>query len=480
MKNLHLSLFIAGICIIVLSCSEREKPQPNILFIIADDMNDYGFLKSNEQVIAPHLDAFRKEAITFKHSYCPAPACSPSRSAFLSGLSPHRSGKYYNGSKVWDLPVFQNQETLMEWFQRVGYETYGYGKLFHSDISKERIAKNFPNGTGKGGFGPFPDEDHQVFGRKSRFRGVQAFPDEAFPDVINANAAIAELGKPQEKPFFMMYGLWRPHSPYTSPQRFLDLYHAQEIEIPVGYSKDDGDDLPEIAKAVIDLDSADFYGITQSDSLWKEYLKGYFAAYSFADDNIGRVLKALEASEHAENTIVIISSDNGFHMGEKDRFDKNSLWEQSAITPMAIRMPGAKDGGATSTAPVNLLDLFPTFVELCGNGISPNTSIDGKSIVPLLENPNSPWDHPSITYFGKDWVSVRNERFRYISYPDGSEELYDHDSDQWELENLADDPDFVSIKTELARYKPDQMVEAVEGRWTTSINKITKKVLQEK
>lgn len=473
MNNLH-PLFISIILLFGPASPLLAQDRPNIVLIMADDMNQYGFLGSDKQVKTPNLDAFREKAITFHQAYCPAPACSPSRTAFLSGLSPHKTGKYYNGSKAWETGIMKEQETMLEWFQRAGYATYGYGKLFHSDISKDRVARNFPNGTGKAGFGPFPDAEHRTFGSDSRFRGIQAFPDEDFPDVQNADAIIDLLEQDQEKPFFLMYGLWRPHSPYTCPQRFLDMYDVNDIEIPPGYLKNDIDDMPPIPKAYIESkgQQGEFNEIVSSEQKWKEYLKGYFASYSFADYNIGRVLEALESSQFAKNTIIIVTSDNGFHMGEKDRFDKNSLWEQSAITPMVIYMPGSPQAGKICAAPVNLLDLYPTFVDFGANGINPRNPIDGHSIRPLLEDLNTNWEHPSITYFGKNWVSIRSEKYRYITYPDGGEELYDHTRDPWELNNLAGLKKYRKVKSQLKKHVPDQMLEAIPGRWTKMINGI--------
>jgi arylsulfatase A-like enzyme len=453
-----------------------EQPY-NVLLIVADDMNEYGFFHTHPQVKTPALDAFRQSSISFRNAYCPAPACSPSRTAFLSGVSPHRSGKYYNGSEAWSIPLMQNQETLMEWFQRAGFNTYGKGKLFHSQISRERVARNFVGPTGKAGFGPFPDSTHRTFGSKGRFRGVQAFAEEEFPDSRNAENVIEILQEKHEKPFFIMYGLWRPHSPYTCPQRFLDMYNPDEITIPKGYASSDLEDLPPIPRTYIqEDDQKEFLQIANSEAQWKRYLRGYFACYTYVDYNIGRVLDALEASEYAENTIVVVTSDNGFHMGEKDRFNKNSLWEQSAITPMAIRVPGSGHGGEICRSPVNLQDLYPTFVDYCGDGLEPLQPIDGNSIRELLEDPATEWENPSITYFGQNWVSVRSERFRFISYPDGTEELYDHQIDPWELNNLAGNPKYEKEKAQLKRHHPEEMAIAREGRWTTKMKRVVEMV----
>lgn len=448
----------------------------NILFIVADDMNEYGFFKTNPAIKTPSLDKFRESAVSFKHAYCPAPACSPSRTAFLSGVSPIRSGKYYNGSTAWPKPLLTAQENMPEWFKRIGYSSYGKGKLFHAQIPKDRVQKCFDGGTGKAGFGPFPDESHRIGG--SRFRGMQAFPDRDFPDVQNADEIVKLLGTNQEKPFFLMYGLWRPHSPYTCPQRFYDIYDVNDIQPPSGYLANDTDDLPLIAKKYIETKKGDFNQITHTEQQWKEYLKGYYACYTFADWNIGRVLDALEMSKYADNTIVVVTSDNGFHMGEKNRFDKNSLWELSAITPMAIRVPGTQHAGKVCTQPVNLQDLFPTFVDYCGHGKLPLKPIDGRSLRPLLENPNGEWPYLSMTYFGKGWISMRGERYRYLQYSDGSEELYDHDADIWELDNLVKDKKYSTIIKTFRRQIPAIMEESLPGRWTNKIKGIEKSLNQ--
>ncbi len=470
--QLLLSIFLLSLVAMGHQKVEEGKPL-NVLFIVADDMNEYGFFHTHPQLQTPYLDAFRERSISFRQAYCPAPACSPSRTSFLSGVSPHRSGKYYNGSAVWETPLMQAQESMMEWFQRAGYNTYGKGKLFHSQIPKERVAKNFQGSRGKGGFGPFPDEAHRNFGSKGKFRGVQAFPDETFPDVQNAQHIAQLLQEAHDEPFFIMYGLWRPHSPYTCPQRFLDLYDPAEIVLPRGYLKNDLEDLPAMPRAYLAADDQpEFDRIAQNETQWRAYLRGYLACYSFADYNIGQVLAALDESPYRDNTIVVITSDNGFHMGEKDRFNKNALWEQSAITPMAIRIPGTKHAGKVCNQPVNLLDLYPTFVDYCGEGLPPLQPIDGQSIRPLLDNPDRKRKTPSITYFGKDWVSIRSERYRYISYPDGSEELYDHSRDPWEWHNLADEPASKKVKKRHRKFIPKEMVNAVEGRWTTKIKEI--------
>lgn len=453
-----------------ISFSQKTMQRYNVLLIVADDMNDYGFFKTNPAIITPNLDKFRKSAVSFRYAYCAAPACSPSRTAFLSGISPHKSGKYYNGSEVWNQSFMEKLETMPEYFQRIGYNTYGKGKLFHSQIPDERVDRNFMGGTGKAGFGPFPDEENRIGG--DRFKGLQAFPDNDFPDVVNADEVIEILSSEQEKPFFLMYGLWRPHSPYTCPQRFYDMYNEDEIQIPKGYSENDLEDLPLIAQNFIQTKATDFALLTETTEQWKAYLKGYYACYTFADWNIGRVLDVLEKSKYAENTIVIVTSDNGFHMGEKNRFDKNSLWELSAITPMAVRVPGSRHTEEVCFKPVNLQDLYPTLVDYCGEGVTPVHEIDGHSIRPLLEDPQREWNYPSITYFGKGWVSIRSEQYRYLYYPDGTEELYDHKNDSWELTNLAEDRKYRKVIQQLRSHIPVEMAESLPGRWTTLIKKV--------
>ncbi len=444
---------------------EAGEKKPNVVFLIVDDMNDYGF-GGPEKVITPNMDKLRENSVVFQNAYCPAPVCIPSRAATFTGISPHKSGVYLNGGDPWnDSQTLKEAETLPELFKRNGYYTYGRGKIYHKPLEKGRIERNFDNRPiYEGGFGPFPDEKHRVYSEEDKFPkfwGVQSFPDSIFPDVINTDAVVNFLQQEHEKPFFLTLGLWRPHTPFTAPQRFFDLYHPDSIKIPTAYRKNDLDDIPEFAQSLLDpFGRFEVTGANHVDR-WKRFIHGYYACISFVDWNVGRVLKALEESKYADNTIFVLYSDNGFHLGAKNHWEKNTLWEASALVPMCIKMPDGLSSKVTSS--VGLIDLYPTMVDLCGLD-SPKQELDGISLRPFLEHTDYTWDRPGITFFGENMVTIRTKNYRFIQYPDGTTEFYNHAKDPYEWDNRANDPEYSELIDQHKKYIPESFAKELPGR----------------
>jgi arylsulfatase A-like enzyme len=450
----------AGAAACLSSCSSAPAAPPNVLFLIADDLNDYGFYDTLPGVKMPHLDKFKETAVTFTRAYCAAPACVPSRAAVFSGLAPHTTGAYRNGSDPWNKPPFDTAEAMPENFKRSGYTNFGRGKLFHSQPDPARKAAMWDNEHWGGGFGPFPPEEDQVLGK---FWGTTAWtgPDSDFPDVKNADAAVEFLAQPQDKPFFLAYGLWRPHTPFTAPKRFFDLYDPADVEIPLPSWQPD--DLADVGPLAVKL--AEVWGerFDRDDAMWRRFVHAYLACTTFADDSAGRVIEALDQSPYADNTIVVFFSDNGYHCGEKNHWEKTTLWEQASLTPTAIRLPGKLNGGMQCQRTVSTLDLWPTLADLC-NLQPAGHELHGNSLRPLLENPDAEWDKPALTTYGEGYGSVRGERYRYIRYPDGAEELYDHEADPHEFNNLAPDPALTDVKSRLGAHMPTSWTESLGGR----------------
>lgn len=455
-------------CIVVLATLVASAwgaaTRPNVVVIIADDMNGYGFYDEFPGVKMPHIATFKKTALTFSRAYCSAPSCVPSRASFFSGLSPSTTGSYLNGSDPWDKPAMAAVESLPEVFKRSGYTTWGAGKLFHAKITPEREQAAFDNQPKGGGFGPFVPADQQLVGQWWG-AGPWTGPDTDFPDVTNVNDAIAFLGQPHAQPFLLMLGLWRPHSPFTAPKRFFDLYDEKNLPMPpAGWTPGDMDDVPEAGRKLSAVwgERWEKTGGNHPD-LWRQIIWGYLACNSFADWSAGRLLDALDASPHAANTLVVFIGDNGYHCGEKNHFEKSTLWEAAARVPFAIRLPGQRHAGQEIARPVSLLDLFPTLQEYCQLS-SPRQALDGRSLVPLLHHPSAPWSHPAITLYEENYFSARDERYRYIRYPDGTEELYDHANDPHELTNLASRADSTSIKERLRQQTPATWAKTLGGR----------------
>lgn len=444
--------------------TSAPRDRPNVVFIVVDDMNHYGFSHEHPGVKVPHLDAFRKSAVTFPRAVCNAPSCVPSRASFLSGQYPFTTGAYLNGSDPWEKPAMAEIESLPELFKRAGYAVWGAGKLFHAKIGAKREQAAFDNKPYGGGFGPFVPEKDQVAGN---FWGTTPWtgPDTDFPDVVNTNAAVEFLRTPQEKPFLLMLGLWRPHTPFTAPKRFFDFYEKEKIAFPPsGARSGDLADVPEAGKALARVWGGRWEksGGNNPD-LWLRMLWGYMATTSFADESVGRVLAALDARPDRANTIVVFISDNGYHVGEKEHFEKSTLWDASARVPFAIRLPGGRNGGAVSGATVGLIDLFPTLMDYCGLP-APKQAIEGRTMRAVLENPSQRWDRPGITVYEDKVFSAADERHRYIQYADGTEELYDHRSDPHEFTNLAADPATTGIKERLRAAKPKIWAKSLGGR----------------
>ena len=437
----------------------------NVLMLIVDDWNSYVTKGTYPGIKTPALDKFAETAIHFQNAYCAAPVCVASRAAVFSGLYPHITGNYFNGSDPWRQEPLDQIETLPELFKRSGYETWGRGKIYHSPLAEGREENCWDNRPlYGGGFGPFHPEDDQMIGK---FWGYTEYtgPDEDFPDVKNVNAALDYLGESHDKPFFMALGLWRPHTPFVSPKRFFDLYKPEDIATPPpGWKENDLEDVPDEGHRLSRIWGERWDQTGGSDpAAWNKLLHGFAANTSFADWSIGRVLDALDNSPHAHNTMVIFWSDNGYHMGEKNHFEKATLWELSTYTPILIRMPDKAHAGTVTPRPVNSIDFFPTLMDYCDLK-QPRHTPEGLSLRPLLEDPFAVWERPSLTSYGEEIFSARSERYRYIRYPDGSEELYDHDQDPHEWNNLADDPGLSQIKANLKQWKPPSFEPSNGGR----------------
>ncbi|MHC4173200.1 MAG: sulfatase [Planctomycetota bacterium] len=483
MKDLKLNRrdFLKGACVGAFATiapfrgqAARTNKRPNVLIVIADDMNDYGFYRTLGEVKMPYLEKFKATAMTFDKAYCASPACVPSRAAVFSGLYPHTTGSYLNGSNPWRKSPFTEIEAMPECFKRNGYTTFGRGKLFHSQPYPKRKKAMWDNEVWRGGFGPFPPEADQV---KGKFWGCTAWegPDSDFPDVKNADAAIDFLQQEHDKPFFLTLGLWRPHTPFTAPKRFFQMYNPEDFRIPIpGWREDDMEDIPPLGHKLARVwgERFDICG-NENPDLWRKFVHAYCACTTFADWSAGRVIEALEKSQYANNTIVIFWSDNGYHCGEKNHWEKTTLWEQAALTPMAIRLPGmvnpapapgvGVNHGKGCARPVNTLDLFPTLVDCCALK-GPAHRLQGQSLRPLLENPDAAWERPAITTYGRGYFSARDERYRYIQYPDGTEELYDHETDPHEFENLAHRPELEPVKQRLGKWIPKKWAQSLGGR----------------
>jgi arylsulfatase A-like enzyme len=417
--------------------------RPNVLFIPVDDMNDWvaGF-GGHPQTITPNIARIEKRGMMFQRAYCNAPMCNPSRASLLTSLRPGTSGVYWNDDTWRD--GAPNAVTLPEYFMKNGYRVAGGGKIFHSKQTDFGCFHEYYKDEEE------DDDDAPVSKKdKKNHLGWKALdvPDEKTSDTKVALWAADFLKRKHDQPFFLAPGFRKPHLPWNVPKEYFAKFNPERTELPP-YRADDLDDVPKSATNANRM--ANFHRIRDAGK-WHEAVAAYLACINYTDTNIGRVLDALDASPHRDNTIIVLWGDHGWHLGEKDHWQKFTLWERSCRAPFVVAAPGVTRPGSETRRVVEYLDVYPTLVDLCG--LRANPALQGKSLVPLMKDPARAWQTASITSYGPDHISVRTEGWRYSRHPDG-EELYDETSDPNEWTNLAADPKFASKKQELAALLP--------------------------
>ena len=423
----------------------QSDTRPNVVMICIDDLNDWvGFLDGHVDAITPHMDKLAKSGRNFKNAHCVVPVCSPSRISIMSGLHATTHGSYDLGTPYEKIKRLDNVPTLQAHFKNNGYLSVGGGKILHHGF-KGRLSKDFDQVL-KGKGGPRPK-------KKMNYPGGAwdwgAFPekDEQMGDYELAKNASSFLRQKHEKPFFLSVGIYRPHVPMFVPQKWFDLYDKEKIKLP-NNPLSDLDDIPPNFKGRLNIEPTHEDILKKGD--WRGMVQAYLACVSFADHCVGEVMKGLNEGPNKDNTIVVLWSDHGFHLGEKQKWAKRTLWEESTKVPFIISGPGIKPGACGEA--VSLLDIFPTLVELCG--VKSPQQLDGQSLGAQLKNPLAERQQPVLTSSYYENHSIRNKRWRYIRYKDGAEELYDHSVDKDEFKNLANNPEYDHIKKSLAKHLP--------------------------
>ncbi len=425
--------------------------KPNILFIAVDDLNDWvGCLGGHPQVKTPHIDALAQRGTLFANAHCQAPLCNPSRSSLLTGLRPSSTGICGLTPGIRDVESVRNHVTLPQTFTRAGYFTYTCGKIYHDGTIKP---KDRPAEFGTWGPAPGMKFPPQKFVQTpSPVRGVDwgVFPesDEEQADWKIASAAVEAIEKaPKDKPFFISCGFRLPHVPCFATRKWFDLYPPDQVSLPP-VKEDDRVDTPRFSWYLHWKLPEPRLKFLRREKQWVPLVRAYLACISFMDSQVGRVLEALEKSGRADHTIIVLWSDHGWHLGEKLITGKNTLWECSTHVPLVFAGPGVSKA-ARCRQPVELLDIFPTLLEMAGLPTRPD--LEGHSLVPQLKDAAKERVWPAITTHNQGNHAVRSMDWRYIRYADGSEELYDLRRDPNEWTNLADRPGYAAVKTDLAR-----------------------------
>jgi arylsulfatase A-like enzyme len=474
LQLLILCLMISGIGAVAHAADLR----PNVLFIVSDDLNCFLGCYGDPIVKTPHIDRLAARGVRFERAYCTFPRCGPSRNSFLTGLHPNSTGIHDN-EQIFRQTI-PTQLSMPQAFRLAGYFAARIGKMYHSNVPTS-VGTNGHDDPGSWELEINPagcdrlEEEPAIFSREpGKFGGNLSWyaspkGDRAHTDGIMADDAawvLERCARDRARPFFLAVGFYRPHTPFVAPKTpYFEMYPEDEMPLVTGVAEDQ-QDIPKAAfgsrKAVYDR---------MTDAQRRQARRAYCASISFLDAQVGRVLDALDTHGLADDTIVVFTSDHGYHMGEHGLYHKMSLFEESARVPLVIAAPGRCQAGSVAKAPVSQVDIFPTLAALCG--VEPPKNLQGQSLVPLLADPAAAGRNWAVTQVvrggnlagvskpkeegaqGKQFFgySLRTPRWRYTEWDAGREgrELYDHDVDPKELTNLADVPAHAATVAELSK-----------------------------
>ncbi len=440
--------------------------KPNVLFLICDDLNCDLSCYGHSSVASPNIDRLAKRGVRFENAHCQYPLCGPSRASFMTGLYPDQTLVRRNA--IYIREHIPNVQTMSQMFRNQGYFATRIGKIYHYNVPKHIGTSGHddpyswdytinPRGRDK-------DDEDLIFSlRPGSFGGTLSWlaadgTDEEQTDGIAATETIKLLKQYAEsgQSFFLAVGLFRPHTPYVAPKKYFDMYPVDKIvvpQVPKGYL----DSLPKPARLSISRKKDQ---LNLADKLARQAIQAYYASITFADGQLGRILDALDATGLAENTIIVFTSDHGYHMGEHGHWQKTTLFENATRVPLIIAGPGVEAVGQTAKTPAEMVDFYPTLAELSGLKAPPNLS--GVSLVPALKDVSASPRKSAFTQFANGY-SIRTPRYRYTQWgEDGAEgaELYDHTSDPQELVNLANRPEHGDTIAELSAHLRQRVAEA--------------------
>jgi len=447
------AVLLAGTLVCVGTVGAKERM--NVLFLVSDDLNSWLLGDTNRyagKVVAPNLTKLARSGVKFERAYTAAPVCSPSRTAFFSGVAPWKSGHYHNTPGAGISDPLNKSLSLAGAFKKAGYTTLGYGKITHGWDQREQWDENIGH---KRDPAP-PGAPLTSVGRGEQDWGPIHLAEEEMNDTIDADHAIEQLRKKHDKPFFVAYGSFNPHMPWYVPQKYFDMFPPDEVTTPE-LKEDDLADIPAAGVKLTESKGKYVDAILEAGP-HKEGVRAYLATTAYVDAQMGRVLDALEKSPCRDSTIVVFLTDHGFHLGEKHHWQKATLWEEATHCLLMFRVPGVTPAGGVSRRFVSLQDVYPTLVDLCG--LDRPDYLDGRSLVPLLKDPDAAWRSTAVTCLTdkgtpeRGYVSIRNELGRYIRYGDGQEEFYDTTRDPHEWTNAIGNPEYAPVVSKLRAAVP--------------------------
>lgn len=472
MRSFLLFVALTWVCAPAAARAADAETKTNVLFLIADDLNcDLGCY-GHRRVQSPNIDKLAARGVRFERTYCQFPLCSPSRSSFLTGRRPNvtkiltNSGGDFGPNHPHFRDYIPDTVTLPQLFRQSGYYVARVGKLYHYGVPTQIGTNGLdhppswqhvvnPRGRDK-------DEENKIFSLEpGKFGGTLSWlaaegSDHEQTDGIGADEAVKLLEEHQSEPFFLAVGFYRPHTPYVSPKKYFELYPPGEIELPA-LSDDDRRRIPAPAYR-----SAKAEQEKMTDDQRREAIQAYWASISFMDAQVGRVVEALDRLGLADNTVIVFTSDHGYHMYQHGLWQKMSLFENAARVPLIIAAPKAAGNGQSTSGLAELVDLYPTLADLCG--LQAPDYLDGVSQRPVLDDPSRSVKKAAFTQIRRgpkvSGYSVRTDRWRYTAWigNQGGEQLFDMRADPGELANLADDPNQAAVVKELKAVLDDYQI----------------------
>ena len=426
----------------------------NLVLIIIDDLNDWvTALGNHPQVKTPNIDRLAASGTVFANAHAQAPICGPSRASLFSGLYPAQTGIYGQINDAQLAPaVAAVSPTLMlpQYLRAKGFYTAGRGKVSHQGAQEGMFDEYHARTERDGDYGPYPEQKFKWSDPRTHTDwGAYPATDAEMIDFVTASWGAQFLGQDHDQPFMLALGFVRPHVPWYVPQGWLDKFPLEEIELPV-VSDNDFDDIPQAGKDLAAVPQMPTLEWAQQNDEWRPMMQAYLASIAFVDHCVGMVMEALQTSGRASDTLVCLASDNGYHLGEKQRFAKMSLWGRSTRVPLIFSGPGIE--AQVIADPVGLIDIYPTVLDMLG--LPSNAENAGRSLAPALTGAAMLPVEPQVSVYGRGNFAVIDARYRYIRYADGSEELYDLDNDAMEWRNLAGSADMAAVKARLGSYIP--------------------------
>lgn len=472
--------------LLCLAMPAPAAPRLNVLHLVSDDLCTRLGCYGDPLVKSPNIDRLAARGVKFDRAYCQFPLCNPSRASFMTGLRPDTTKVYENATQFrQNVP---DAVSIPQSFQKAGYSVARVGKLYHygvptqigtdglddpaswekvvnprgRDIDDLNMIEVLKLGEDRKATTVKAKELKDTGGTLSWLAAEGTDADQTDGKGAAAAIALLEARAKETKPFYLAVGFYRPHTPYVAPKKWFEMYPRDQIKVP------------KVPANLTELFPAGALGthrpaeLVMNDDLKKQALQAYHASTSFMDARVGEVLDALDRLKLTDKTIVLFHSDHGYHLGEKNLWQKMSIFEESARVPLIISVPGNRQNGTNCRKPVELVDLHKTLTDLAG--IAADSKTEGHSLRPLVENPNADWKHAAFSQVTRGTLynltanapdnkgkrgsmgrSIRTERWRYTEWDEGraGAELYDHDADPGEWNNLASDPKHAKIAAEL-------------------------------